>query len=139
MEDRRRSTCSRSLSRASGSSAGSTIDIMASGSIIRDDIYKAGDTASNSFRFVGRTTIAGTDFYATLFLDKPIAATSFSFSNLSGHVYLADGSDITLGSNPAIGNKAIRRNQAICSISLPSTQASSMMGYAELSGTIIFS
>ena len=112
---------------------------MAEGTIVRDDIYKAGDTASNSFRFVGRTTVAGTGFYATLFLDKPIAATSFAFTNLSGHVYLADGSDITLGENPTIESQAIRRNQAICSISLPSAQTPTLMGYAELSGTITFS
>lgn len=92
--------------------------------------YKAGDSIVGAFRIIGRAVNAGDGIYGVLTLDKPITASSMSFSDLgTSNIYTTEGAKTLTGLTVVQFN----RNQIYLTATFSGTTITSgALGYVEI-------
>lgn len=92
--------------------------------------YKAGDSIVGAFRIIGRAVNAGDGIYGVLTLDRPITASSISFSDLgAANLYTTEGAKTLTGLTVV----SFSRNQIYLTASFSgATITGGALGYVEI-------
>lgn len=102
-----------------------------------NDYYKAGDTVSGAFRGFGRVVNAGNALYVTIYLDKPVRATSATMSITTCYMYTSVGA-ASLDTSRSVA-VTVGRNYITAQLPLTQSIAAGAIGIAEInSATITF-
>lgn len=103
-----------------------------------NDYYKSGDTVSGAFRGFGRVVNAGNALYVTIYLDKPVSASSASMTVTTCGIYTTAG--VVAYDTSSTPTVTVGRNYITAQLKFTSNIPAGTIGIAEINNaTITFS